>query len=103
MNFNNMDCHNLLPKIILRYHILQLIILYIFYSMKQIIITALPLFCLLVYIMPGVISTPSLGKVDKHDWNKVTYTKKRSDSIENSEKSAISPHHCEDNKVNRYI
>jgi len=64
----------------------------------------LSLFCLRVYllvcIVPAIISTPSLGEINKHDRNKVTYTKEISDSIKNSEKSVISPHQSKDSKVN---
>lgn len=59
--------------------------------------------CLLVYIMLVIIFTPTLGEADKHDWNKTMYTKDRFDAIKHSEKAAISPHKCEDNKVNQYI
>lgn len=53
--------------------------------------------CLLVCIVLAIISTPSLGEINKHDRNKA---KEISDSIQNSEKSVIFPHQSKDNKVN---
>ncbi|XP_011698894.1 PREDICTED: uncharacterized protein LOC105456502 isoform X2 [Wasmannia auropunctata] len=55
--------------------------------------------CLLVYVMLAVISTFALAEVNKYERSKATYTTKKSDSIKNSEKSAISSRQHEHNKV----